>query len=195
MISEVFNYGGCHSMKFEILPTKQAVALRKAFIRKFVDTTSEHYQKHIATLIRDIDGFCYDGYLWDCLKDNKKWKKECRMEDATAFLRDKKNVFFMWDLFSEERLSGKRLSLEYPKASIISMEGSLLGQKIVEEWNIEHDAWTSGFQCQGLWLPEDIYCFDESMSWYVIFTHEGRDSWTDPELDEDVYIRVCFRVP
>ena len=25
-----------------------------------------------------------------------------------------------------------------------------------------------------------------------IFTHEGWDSWTNPELDEDVYIRVCF---
>ena len=179
-------------MKFEILPTEQAVALRKAFIRRFVDTTSEHYQKHIATLSQDIDGFCYDGYLWDCLHDNKMLEKECRMEDAAAFLRDKKNVFFMWDLFSKERLSGKRFSSEYPKAAVISIEGSLLSQIIVEEWNNEHDAWTSGFQCQGLWLPEDIYCFDESVSWYAIFTHEGWDGWTNPELDEDVYIRVCF---
>ena len=46
-------------MEFEVLPTEQAVALRKAFIRKFVDTTSEHYQKHIATLIQDIDSFYY----------------------------------------------------------------------------------------------------------------------------------------
>ena len=50
-------------MEFEVLPTEQAVALRKAFIWKFVDTTSEHYQKHIATLIQDIDSFYYDGYL------------------------------------------------------------------------------------------------------------------------------------
>ena len=56
-------------MKFEILPTEQAVALRKAFIQQFVDTTSEYYQKHIATLIQDIDDFYYDGYLWDCLQD------------------------------------------------------------------------------------------------------------------------------
>lgn len=137
-------------MKFEILPTEQAVALRKAFVRRFVEITSEHYQKHIATLSKDIDGFCYDGYLWDCLHDNKMWEKECRMEDAAAFLRDKKNVFFMWDLFSKERLSGKRFSSEYPKAAVISIEGSLLSQIIVEEWNNEHDAWTSGFQCQGL---------------------------------------------
>ena len=48
----------------------------------------------------------------------------------------------------------------------------------------------SGFAMMG--LPEDIYCFDESVSWYAIFTHEGWDGWTSPELDEDVYIRVCF---
>ena len=59
-------------MEFEVLPTEQAVALRKAFIQKFVDTTSEHYQKHIATLIQDIDSFYYDGYLQDCLQDNNQ---------------------------------------------------------------------------------------------------------------------------
>ena len=69
MISELFNYRECHNMEFEVLPTEQAVDLRKAFIQKFVDTTSEHYQKHIATLIQDIDDFYYDGYLWDCLQD------------------------------------------------------------------------------------------------------------------------------
>ena len=47
-------------MEFEILPTEQAAALRKAFIQKFVDTTSEHYKKHIATLIQDIDDFYYE---------------------------------------------------------------------------------------------------------------------------------------
>lgn len=135
MISELFNYRECHSVKFEVLPTEQAVALRKAFIQQFVDTTSEHYQKHIATLIQDIDDFYYDGYLWDCLQDNNNWKKECHMEDAATFLREKKNIFFMWDLFSKERLSGKRFSLEYPNATVIRIEGSLLSQKIVEEWN------------------------------------------------------------
>ena len=34
-------------MKFEVVPTEKA-ALRKAFIQRFVDTTSDYYQKHIA---------------------------------------------------------------------------------------------------------------------------------------------------
>lgn len=62
-------------MKFEILSTEQAVALRKAFIQQFVDTTSEHYQTHIATLIQDIDDFYYDGTYGTAYKIIKSGKK------------------------------------------------------------------------------------------------------------------------
>ena len=184
---------GANYMKFEIVPTEKAAALRKAFIQQFVDTTSDHYQKHIATLIQYADGFYYDGYLWDCLQDNKEWKKECRMEEAAAFLRNKESVFVMWDLFSKERrCSYKLCSLKYPTNTIINVRGDYFAQVVVEEWNKEQAAWEADCMCQGLWLPEDIYCFDESMSWYAIFTHEGWDSWTNPELDDNAYIRVCF---
>lgn len=115
------------------------------------------------------------------------------METAAEFLRGKKNVFVMWDLFSSKRvLDHKRFSLEHPKNTVIKVQGDLLGQKIVEEWNSEQAAWAADCGSHGLWLPEDIYCFDESMDWYAIFTHEGWDSWTDPELEEDAYIRICF---
>ena len=60
------------------------------------------------------------------------------MEIAAEFLEDKKNVFVMWDLFSKERIrDGRCFSLGYPKDTIISIQGSLLAQKIVEEWNNE----------------------------------------------------------
>ena len=184
---------GANYMKFEIVPTEKAAALRKAFIQQFVDTTSDHYQKHIATLVQYADGFYYDGYLWDCLQDNKEWKKECRMEEAAAFLRNKESVFVMWDLLSRERrCSHKLCSLKYPTNTIINVRGDYFAQIVAEEWNKEQAAWEADCMCQGLWLPEDIYCFDESMSWYAIFTHEGRDSWTNPELDDNAYIRVCF---
>lgn len=180
-------------MNFEIVPTEKAVFLRKSFIQQFIDTTSDHYQKYIATLVQYADGFYYEGYLWDCLKDNKNWKKECRMEHAAEFLRDKKRVFVMWDLLSKERIGSYKLrSLGHPKNTIITVQGDYLAQTVVEEWNREQAAWKVDCRCQGLWLPHDIYCFDESMEWYAIFTHEGLDSWTNPELDKDAYIRVCF---
>ena len=180
-------------MKFEIVPTEKAVALREAFIKEFVDATSEHYQKHIATLRQCPDGLCYDGYLWDCLKDNDQYQKVCSMEAAARFLKCKESVFVMWDLFSNDRVrDGRRFSLEYPKNTVLLMNGNFLAQKLVEEWNREQNAWRENCQLQGLWLPEDIYCFDKSMRWYAIFTHEGFDHFTNPELDGDAYIRICF---
>ena len=97
----------------------------------------------------------------------------------------------MWDLFSKERLAHKRFSLEHPKDTVISMQANFLSQKVVEEWNREQAAWAADCMCEGLWLPEDIYCFDESMEWYVIFTHEGWEKPNGPELNEDDYIRIC----
>ena len=180
-------------MEFKIVPPEKATALRKTFIQKFVNTTSDHYQKHISTLIQYTDGLYYDGYLWECLQGNDKYQLECSMDVAADFLKDKKNVFVMWDLFSKERVNdNKYFSLDYPKDTIISMQGDLLGQQVVTEWHTEQSAWRKNCQPQNLWLPEDIYCFDECMDWYVIFTHEGWDSLTNPELDEDAYIRICF---
>ena len=180
-------------MEFKIVPPEKATALRKSFIQKFVNTTSNHYQKHISTLIQYTDGLYYDGYLWECLQGNDKYQLECSMDVAADFLKDKKNVFVMWDLFSKERVNdNKYFSLDYPKDTIISMQGDLLGQQVVTEWHTEQSAWRKNCHPQNLWLPEDIYCFDECMNWYVIFTHEGWDSLTNPELDADAYIRICF---
>lgn len=184
-------------MEFEIIPAEKAKSLRKAFIHEFIDTTTKHYKKHILTLIQYTDGLFYDGYLWDCLKENDHYQKECSMETAAEYLTGKKSVFAMWDLFSRERIrDGRRFSLEYPRDTVIRTDGKVLAQKVVQEWNDEQAAWDAGCNCPGLWLPKDIYCFDDSMDWYVIFTHEGWekdwDNLTHPELDEDDYIRICF---
>lgn len=183
-------------MEFEIVSSAKAKLLRETFIKKFVDTTSNHYQKYIETMRQDGDDLFYDGYLWDCLQCNEDYQKECSMETAAEFLRAKKNVFMMWDLFSKERHAHKRFPLEYPKDTVISVPGDFLSQMVVEEWNREQAAWAADCMCEGLWLPEDIYCFDETMEWYVIFTHEGWEKgWecpNGPELNEDDYIRICF---
>ena len=180
-------------MKFEVIPAERGIALREAFIRRFIDWTGAYYQEHIGFLPLNENSRCYDGYLWDCLRDNEQWKKACGMDAAAKFLRGKGHVFAMWDLFSDERVrNSKRLFAEYPKGTVIRVQGRLLAQTVEAEWEAEQAAWRKDCQCEGLWLPEDLYCFDETLNWYVIFTHEGWDHWTNPELDEDAYIRVCF---
>lgn len=176
-------------MRFEIVPAERARELRAAFVRRFIDTSSDHYREHIAALRPCSDGLCYDGYLWDCLREGR----ECTMEEAAAFLAGKGEVFAMWDRFSPERLRGRRFS-QYPRDTVVRTQGAALGRQIVEEWNREQDAWKMDCQVQGLWLPEDLYCFDGCFDWCAVFTHEGWDQWTNPELGGDDYIRMCLVV-
>lgn len=74
-------------MEFEIVPAEKAKILRNLFVQKFIDTTSEHYEKHISALIQYTDGLFYDGYLWDCLLDNDNYKKRMRYGSCSRIFK------------------------------------------------------------------------------------------------------------
>ena len=40
-------------------------------------------------------------------------------------------------------------------------------------------------------LPEDLYVFDSSMSWFVVFTHETND-WETEDLMKEAESRYCI---
>jgi hypothetical protein len=159
--------------------------LRKNFIEKFVDTKKESYKKHIATLKEYPDGMCYDGYLWDSLKADYTLI-ERKMEQAITFLESKGKVFVMWDIFSKHRVPLNRIfSSKYPKDTLIEIDSLELSKFISREWRED-------YRSDEKYLPEDFYIFDNTMNWYVIFTHEGYDNIMNPDLDEEDYIRICF---
>lgn len=171
-------------MEFTIVPLGEKKALRRKFIDKFIDTEKEHYKKYISTLREYPDGMCYTGYLWDCLKADYK-VVERNMEQAISYLLPKGNVFVMWDIFSKKRVfHNSKLSNNYAKDTVISVDSSELCKFIQSEW--------MDYFLNNIYLPEDIYVFDKSMEWYVIFTHEGYEKFIKPELGEDDYIRICF---
>lgn len=162
--------------------------LRQRYTDRFIDTTLDHYEEHIATLRQCEDGLCYAGYLWVFIKGNEKYQYERTMEQALSYLLEKSQVYVMWDLFSKERIRLKKvLTDNYPKDTVIAMAVDELCRTITSEWDVWDDTTR--------YLPEDIYIFDDSMQWTVIFTHEGWDRWTKPELNEDDYVRICFVIP
>lgn len=171
-------------MEFEIVSNEIKDKLREMYIKRFINTESDHYKNYIAILKEYPDGLCYDGYLWDTLKADYD-KVERTIEQAISYLHNKNYVMVMWDIYSIKRVNDhKILSCDYPKGSIIKIDSNELCRYIESEWCDFHSS--KGF------LPEDIYIFDETMDWSVIFTHEGYDNFTNPELAEDVYIRICF---
>lgn len=133
-----------------VLGQSKSDILRSEYISAFVNCDSPHYRKYIEQKRMFTDGMCYVGYLWDCLL-NMDVISEYR---AKMMLTEKRDVFIMWDIHSCERILIPDY-WEYPKTSVL----------YTGEWS---DSLMSE-------LPEDLYLFDETFRWSVIFTHETND--------------------
>lgn len=133
-----------------VLGQSKSDILRNEYISAFVNCDSPHYRKFIEQKRMFTDGMCYVGYLWDCLL-NMDVISEYR---AKMMLTEKRDVFIMWDIHSCERIFIPDY-WKYPKTSVL----------YAAEWS---DSLMSDF-------PEDLYLFDETFMWSVIFTHETND--------------------
>ena len=130
-----------------ILDSKKSDALRCNYIKNFVDTASTYYKENIEQKTMFSDGLCYTGYLWDCLL-NLSIISESK---ADQLLKDKQKIFIMWDIHSCDRILIPDY-WKFPKTRILGA-----------------DNWLETFKDD---LPEDVYVFDDTFSWSVIFTHE-----------------------
>ena len=121
--------------------------LRREYIKTFINTTSSYYVKNIEQKMMFSDGLCYTGYLWDCLL-NAQIISEYQ---ADQLLQKKQKIFIMWDIHSCDRIFIPNY-WKFPKSNILSV-----------------DIWSKSLKIE---LPEDIYVFDDTFSWSVIYTHE-----------------------
>lgn len=137
-----------------ILDMEKSSQIRKKYIDAFVDTSSHYYVNQILKMELFSDGLCYIGYLWDCLKK----AVVIPHSECEQFLNAKHNIFVMWDIHSAERIVVPNY-WKYPKNQVLCI-----------------NQWDQSIRRE---LPEDIYLFDESFSWSVVFTHET-DANDDP---------------
>ena len=121
--------------------------LRRKYIKKFVDTSSNYYKYNIKNKQTFCDGRCYVGYLWDCLK----FLNIITENDAVKELQSKRKIYIMWDIHTCERILIPNY-WKFPKKSLL----------YVSEWG----------EISTKDLPEDIYIFDSSFAWSIVFTHE-----------------------
>ena len=130
-----------------VLDLDKSNSMREKYIKTFVNTDSDFYNKYIKTLKKFSDGLCYIGYLWDCFKQPNIISEK----KLNEIMNDKKNIYIMWDIHSSDRIFIPNY-WKFPKRSVL----------FVEFWT---DTIKKG-------LPEDIYLFDETFSWSAVFTHE-----------------------
>ena len=134
--------------KVEILDKKRGKELRNKYINRFINTDHKIYKEQIQIYHKFIDGYCYLGYLWDCIL-NPIVIDEAKFEEKARRIG---KVYAFWDIHSCERIFIKNY-WKFDKDAILNLEMETLMQG--EEF-----------------LPEDIYIFDDSFAWTLIKTHE-----------------------
>lgn len=130
-----------------ILDSTKSDDLRYKYIKNFINTSSPYYKKNIEQKTMFSDGLCYVGYLWDCLLNPTVVSEH----KADQLLLGKRELFVMWDIHSCERIFIPNY-WKFPKEKVLYVK-----------------TWLETFKDD---LPEDVYVFDNTFSWSVIFTHE-----------------------
>lgn len=134
--------------KVKILDKEEGDAIREKYIDTFVNRLSPHYKKYVEMIQKFKDGYCYTGYLWDCLKEPALTKEEY-VESKAKEIND---VYVFWDIHSCERIFIKDY-WKFDKDTVLKLKFS----DLIEGQNN---------------LPEDVYIFDDSFAWTLILTHE-----------------------
>lgn len=134
-----------------VIDGDQANELRAAYIRRFIHTEHPQYDEYITTRRAYSDGCFYIGYLWDFLRHHE------RITEGQVQGRElaEKTVYVFWDLHSGQKILIPNY-WRFPRDAVLKLNYAdlLVG---------------------AAYLPEDIYIFDETMEWSVIFTHEYDD--------------------
>ena len=132
----------------EVIDERIAKGLREKYIERFIDINSSYYKKNIKKTRKYVDGYCYKGYLWDCLKEPYIIDEEYIKRIA----KEINEVYVMWDIHTKERIHIDNY-WNFLKKDIIKGPMDMI---------IKGD----------IFLPEDYYIFSTDMSWCIIKTHE-----------------------
>ena len=148
------------NQRVQVLETLEVDNIRARYIRSFVDQGSKWYEEHIAIKVQSEDGWYYRGYLWECLKHGRPVKENQVYGELKGM---SKMLYVFWDISSIRHLKPKDY-WKFPRDAVLYLQATDL--------------------IKGLeYLPEDIYIFDTSFSWSLVFTHETTN-------DND---RLCYK--
>ena len=165
---------------YKKLPKEKADLLRGEFTKKFIDTTHRLY-KYIEGVSADEpkNGDDYmESHLWSCLKKEYKRSTEFYSMMRALGKMEQEKVYAMWDVRPKKIIDpfGCRENIPqymqfFRTDDVIEIAPKELCQMLLREHHIEENARLIGDICIR-YLPEDLYVFDESLSWFMALTHE-----------------------
>ena len=142
------------------------VELHKSFCYQFVLTFDEFKAKFedsewIKNSPVSIDEVYESNPLWDKLRHEGEITS---FEDALSLLKRKNQRVML--VCERDNCIG-----DSGKIAIIA-DSAELAEDISFEWYTSYELYEQNCYMENAVLPEDIYVFDETYSWYIIFTHE-----------------------
>ncbi len=146
-------------MNYTVIDQAIADHLRHNFLETFTDKTLPFYQKTLR-MRQFFDGMCYMGYIWEVLK--KPYAVVTR-EAALALLGTQAEVYVLWDIRTMKNVA-QRFQYKVPKDMVIRTDGQSLAEQLRADF--------APLAENVSFLPEDLYVFDDSLSWFIALTHE-----------------------
>lgn len=137
----------------EIICGKEAVELRELYAEAFLDTQGERYHRYLKAATKDAPA----GLMWDCLpalQEKKIVESECT---CLWQIERRTDLYVIWDVCAYG------WGLWHPKPSVVP---SYYDTPAVMRMRSEE------FSAHYKDFPDDVYVFDDSLSWTAILTHE-----------------------
>ena len=188
-------------MNYTLLNEQEATRVRERFEKTFIETPQE-YELSAAKWREEQLAENPNAQIYPIPNYNEviywskiKCYKEIDFAEAISFLSSISNpVYFMSDVELEGYV-GMHL-LNDPRASIgfvaVHNNPKEFAEFIHYEWK---RSCTFDYENEEEWsepiLPGDLYVFDESFSWMLVFTHHNSDDFA-PDREENSFNRLCF---
>ena len=190
-------------MNYTLLPTEKATQIREMFERAFIETPQEYalraakwreeaFAKNPNSHVHPISN--YDEVIyWSKIKPCE----EIEFTDALSFLSNFDNpVYFMSDPELEGYVRMHLLNLDSDSIGFVAVhnDSKAFAEFIYDEWKLRY---TFDYENEEEWydppLPDDLYVFDDSFSWMLVFTHHNRDDFSSERV-ENSFNRLCFLI-
>lgn len=161
--------------------------IREAFINRFVmswEAFQVSQKDWIAKMAKTKYPITVRWYEQSFMWDKIDWCfPRVSMQEALDFLKEKGgSVLFMSEKDEDTFYQGREL-IDF----VAEADAHALADQIEWEW---HNAYGSDACDAEAFLPDDLYVFDLSMKWCVVFTHETIDEKTET-LAEGRYCIIC----
>ena len=173
-----------------VLPEKAIADFMEAFIltRDEFRTVRPDFVASLEDLHIDFDLWYDRAYLWDKMSPDLP---VVTVREALRLLRSREGrVLFM----SEPEMSGNPGGLIHRGREVhdyvAMVHAHELADRIKYEWFENHRLYSEDHYLADTILPEDLYVFDTTFDWVIVFTHE-----TDPDMDlssESAETRLCL---